>query len=369
MTKNNILFEKVISQKDVRKIGVPQLVYYTPHGYELVEQCGRLCYNSIDKITDGSYEGFINGVVKSGHESVIEHFHVVYLLVKDPKDTDVYRELFEAQNFAHVKFNVTETKKFFVISGNVRMFKDIYREWKNSNSIKNNRIIKGFIDSFFELEPCLFKDFIDNDPVAFDIKKFKTREGTIEDLDSTYADTICNSVVDKDGGREITEYYLTNFSMAYEGIKLHSSILSKHNVITAIEDMPRDTSHQHVRHRDASYSQQSQRYINFSEFVCQPLLGIDMDKKYTIGTRKLSVNDFMGLVRQMYTAIIGDGNKNEVARGVLTNNVMSRIAATRTVHSAKHFLSLRLDSHAQWFIREKIARPMDEFLKNNTSNF
>ena len=40
---------------------------------EKIELCGRICYASEDKITSGSAEGLVKGVIKSGHESVIEH--------------------------------------------------------------------------------------------------------------------------------------------------------------------------------------------------------------------------------------------------------------------------------------------------------
>ena len=38
-----------------------------------VEQAGRTCYKSEDKITDGSAEKFVRGIIKRGHEAVIEH--------------------------------------------------------------------------------------------------------------------------------------------------------------------------------------------------------------------------------------------------------------------------------------------------------
>lgn len=39
-----------------------------------IERCGRTCYKSEDKITDGSAEKFIKMLINSGHESVLEHF-------------------------------------------------------------------------------------------------------------------------------------------------------------------------------------------------------------------------------------------------------------------------------------------------------
>ena len=40
---------------------------------ERLEQCGRVCYKSEDKITEGSAEKFVAGIIKRGHEAVLEH--------------------------------------------------------------------------------------------------------------------------------------------------------------------------------------------------------------------------------------------------------------------------------------------------------
>lgn len=39
----------------------------------IIEAAGRTCYKSEDKITDGSAEKFVRGIIKRGHEAVIEH--------------------------------------------------------------------------------------------------------------------------------------------------------------------------------------------------------------------------------------------------------------------------------------------------------
>jgi thymidylate synthase (FAD) len=38
-----------------------------------IELCGRVCYKSEEKITQGSAERFVRGIIKNGHESVLEH--------------------------------------------------------------------------------------------------------------------------------------------------------------------------------------------------------------------------------------------------------------------------------------------------------
>lgn len=48
-----------------------------------IESIGRVCYKSEDKITDDSAEGFIRRILKSGHESVIEHSRLTVKFICD----------------------------------------------------------------------------------------------------------------------------------------------------------------------------------------------------------------------------------------------------------------------------------------------
>lgn len=60
------------------KIVKPSVSIMTPiDGYEIMrrlEQCGRVCYKSEDRITFGSYERFLRSLIRNGHESVLEHY-------------------------------------------------------------------------------------------------------------------------------------------------------------------------------------------------------------------------------------------------------------------------------------------------------
>ena len=57
--------------------------------YKQIEQAGRVCYKSEDKITDTSAKPFVDRMVKSGHTSVLEH-GTVYLYVNDYKKDYLY---------------------------------------------------------------------------------------------------------------------------------------------------------------------------------------------------------------------------------------------------------------------------------------
>lgn len=59
------------------KIIKPSVELINPPSYETllatIEAAGRTCYKSEDKITDGSASQFVQGIIKRGHEAVIEH--------------------------------------------------------------------------------------------------------------------------------------------------------------------------------------------------------------------------------------------------------------------------------------------------------
>lgn len=55
-----------------------------------IEMCGRVCYKSEDRITDTSAEKFVAGIIKRGHEAVLEH---AVITVKFIVDRGVSREI------------------------------------------------------------------------------------------------------------------------------------------------------------------------------------------------------------------------------------------------------------------------------------
>lgn len=48
-----------------------------------IERCGRVCYKSEDKITEGSAERFAAGIIKRGHEAVLEHQSITVKFIVD----------------------------------------------------------------------------------------------------------------------------------------------------------------------------------------------------------------------------------------------------------------------------------------------
>ena len=60
-----------------------ELEWVTPNALQIIERAGRTCYKSEDKITVDSAEKFVRGVIKSGHESVVEHAVASFRIICD----------------------------------------------------------------------------------------------------------------------------------------------------------------------------------------------------------------------------------------------------------------------------------------------
>ncbi|MBI4744235.1 MAG: FAD-dependent thymidylate synthase [Actinobacteria bacterium] len=138
----------------------------------------------------------------------------------------------------------------------------------------------------------------------------------------------------------------------------HSAI--EHAVFTfAIEGISRACSHQLVRHRLASYSQQSQRYVKFLdklEFV------VPKDIKRKPNLRKLyeEINEkaFEG-----YKKLIEEGVNPEDARYLLPNAAETKIVVTMNARELFHFFTLRCCDRAQWEIRDLANKMLKEAKK------
>lgn len=69
------------------KIIQPSVTIETPINQkevlEHLERCGRTCYKSEDRITEGSAEKFIKNIIRRGHESILEHFNFTVRFICD----------------------------------------------------------------------------------------------------------------------------------------------------------------------------------------------------------------------------------------------------------------------------------------------
>jgi thymidylate synthase (FAD) len=125
-----------------------------------------------------------------------------------------------------------------------------------------------------------------------------------------------------------------------------------------ISGISRACSHQLVRHRMASYSQRSQRYVNESEFEY-----VIPDSLNESADALVSYWSCMSDITSIYNHLIDLGIPKEDARFVLPNACETSLVMTINARSLRNFFKLRMDKHAQWEIRE-LAMEMYNQIKN-----
>ena len=138
----------------------------------------------------------------------------------------------------------------------------------------------------------------------------------------------------------------------------HTSTIEHVSFTFAIEGVSRALTHELVRHRVASYSHQSQRYINGKNFgfVIPP----------TILSNKEAKDIFNETVKDLvkkYEQLIELGIAKEDARFILPNATDSKIVVTMNARSLFNFLARRMCNRAQWEIRSMAYLMHKELMK------
>ena len=251
-----------------------------------IELCGRVCYKSEDKIKDDTAAIFVNGLIKSGHTSVLEH-GTVYLYIKD--------------------------KAYNVIP--------LYEQYKE------NKYSKASLP-------------------------FATEHNA-----ECYVTTNYRVLVENN--------WLDDLQYQCEPTEFHE----KRVTVKFICD--RGISHEFVRHRVFSFSQESTRYCNYSKdkftneitFII-PCWNIKTSGKrfFSSSNGKSSDNTFeWSLIQaeESYFRLLEEGWKPEQARNILPNSLKTELMMTGFVTDWKHFFELRCSKAAHPQARE-LAIPLKE---------
>lgn len=142
----------------------------------------------------------------------------------------------------------------------------------------------------------------------------------------------------------------------------HESVI-EHEKITVKIICDRGVTHEIVRHRIASYSQESTRYCNYSKekfgteltFI-KPVFWSEKSQEYNTWKAQ------MQLVEDCYLQLIQLGASPEQARSVLPNSLKTEIIVTMNLREWRHFFKLRTSKHAHPQMRE-ISIPLFEKMR------
>jgi len=145
----------------------------------------------------------------------------------------------------------------------------------------------------------------------------------------------------------------------------HESIIEHGSATFQIEGISRTCSHQLVRHRLASFSQESQRYCNYEQSLK------DLERAYEKNSEGIA---FLSLLHGMfvvpesvpmelfknvaveaaraYIEAIESGCKPEDARFMLPTSTQTRLVMTANLREWLHIFRLRISPRSQWEIRD-----------------
>lgn len=139
----------------------------------------------------------------------------------------------------------------------------------------------------------------------------------------------------------------------------HESVI-EHEKITVRVICDRGVTHEIVRHRIASYSQESTRYCNYKSRgmqVIEPFFFEKDSEKYQIWKEAMEATE------KAYNNLIELGATPQEARSVLPNSLKTEIVITYNLREWRHFFKLRCSARAHPQMREVALSLLKEFQK------
>ncbi|MDR1092237.1 MAG: FAD-dependent thymidylate synthase [Prevotella sp.] len=181
-------------------------------------------------------------------------------------------------------------------------------------------------------------------------------EPGFEFLDDIHGDTILKSIEKIGRTCYKSEDKITDASAASFVARIiksgHESVI-EHEKITVKIICDRGVSHEIVRHRIASYSQESTRYCNYSDSkfgneltLIKPFYWAEDPDKYSVWLNTMKV------IEKAYHTLVASGAKPEEARSVLPNSLKTEIVVTMNLREWRHFFKLRTPTTAHPQMRE-----------------
>lgn len=306
---------------------------------QLIEYAGRVCYLSTHRM--GTAPEFISARVREGHEDIIEHVVVTFRL----EDTDAPLRW----RILNRHCEVTELgDRNWIVSGNTRVWLDLLRNQKVRDEFGST-----LLPTLYRISPKVFAEFASEVAVikSGGSNGHASSNGTssgnsdaLPDVPHTQPDNIDALLPSQDGPMRVTllGYNLPTLDDPDD--------LTDHGSATFLfEGISRTCTHQLVRHRLASFSQESQRYVDLKRGAWQAIVPDAIANK---PEALAELDDFWRIAEEKYAKLRALGIRKEDARFLLPNAAETRIIATMNFAGWSHFFWLRaVDMAAQWEIR------------------
>ena len=291
----------------------------------VIEYAGRVCYRSTHRM--GTAPRFIINRVREGHEDIIEHI-VATVRVRNSEEPLHWRML-------NRHCEVTqEADGSWLVSANTRVWLDLFRRGIGLQALPFLQLIA----------PKVYAEFADGIPSGNGARPpAPVAVPPPPSMPLHDVDTSCLRPREE-GPLRVTLLAYTQPGLDDAEAQLH------HGAATFFfEGISRACTHQLVRHRLASFSQESQRYVALDKgewsVVVPPAIEGNEAAKAKLG-------EAWDYLQQLYLELRQMGIRKEDARFLLPNATETRIVTSMNFAAWSHFLWLRaVDKAAQWEIR------------------
>jgi thymidylate synthase (FAD) len=286
----------------------------------VIEFAGRVCYRSTHRM--GTAGDFIADRVREGHEDIIEHV-VATVRVKELEPDAPPPPVWRALN-RHCEVSDLGGGSWLV-SGNTRVWVDFFRRGIALEALPLVRAVA----------PAVFAEFAG----AADAAVLES-----EALAGDGGAALPALLPAHDGPMRVALLGYTQPQLGDPELALH------HGSATFLfEGISRTCTHQLVRHRLASFSQESQRYVDLSKGGWNAIVPPAVAEN---PAAMAELEEFWAMAEAKYARLRQLGIRKEDARFLLPNAAETRIVASMNFAGWSHFLWLRaVDKAAQWEIR------------------
>ena len=286
---------------------------------QFIEKVGRTCYKSEDKITDDSAAKFVSNLIKRGHEAMIEHWNLIF-----KTDAGTFNEFKSDWNLLLQSSNIPLKERLrpylrftdyyedgatrFIISGNMRALRDYAKA-----CVDGFGSMPQYMWGTIRCYPLFFPEFQD------------------------YIPPIINN----------------NILIPINVCDLSDVERRVHQDVTVKFICDRGVSHEMVRHRVASFAQESTRYCNYSQDKFGNEITVVRPSWCGEGTGAyFTWRKGCEWAEEAYFELIEDGAAPQEARSLLPNSTKTEIIVTMNLDGWDHFFGLRCAPTAQPDMRE-----------------
>lgn len=279
-----------------------------------IEKVGRVCYKSEDKITDDSAEKFVGNIISRNHGAILEHASLMFR-TSLPAYNDIQHDV---DYLAHccgfksfLRFTTNVLENYAIVSGNIRAWRDFIDariEWVGS--------IPGYLFSVINDYPRLFPEYTRGVP------------------------------------EELAEKFRVLNPITVDDLVMEDEVVVHHD-ITMKFICDRGVTHEIVRHRPASYAQESTRYCNYSGDKFGNEITVVAPSWCETDTPAYDewMNACMGAETRYIWMTQQLGCSPQEARSVLPTSTKAELVMTASIGEFRHFFHLRTSSAAHPDIR------------------